>query len=921
MKRFLTSLPVMAVLAAGCSDPAQPDPVQPDPDPVQPAPKPTVPASVSVEWQPVDNSVGSWMFFRSTFTIENKGPGELGNQGWKLYFSFVRRILNEGEGSQEENLFQSLAKQGIRITKADLAGSGDYFVLEPLPEFKPIAVGERRVLDVLASDWAILKSDAPAGFHIVFSGGEHKGDVAYAVPSTVKLDASDPKQTTRFEGDKMPVQTPGLRFKENPALQDVELKRQLLPAPRSLTTREGKVTLSNGTTIGYAGPLQGEASYLVSALGDVLAGTVSSRATQGDEHIQLRIQADLDTDGDGTADAEGYTLDAQDGKILITGADAAGVFHGIQTLRQLIPVDAYAAAVNPSNRKAEFSVPAVLIADAPGFSHRGMALDVGRHFQSKETVKKLLDVLAYYKINKFHFHLTDDEGWRLEIPGIPELTSYGSRRGFDLAETEMMHAAMGSSNDLDSGDRIELKPAKRPAEQTVRPAYQGFEQEMLNFVGKGSGYYTTKDFEEILAYATERHIDVIPEIDMPGHARAAVMSMEYRYRKLKDTNPEQAAMYRLVDPNDTSKHTSVQAYTDNFVNPCLETSYAFLTKVVQEVKARYDAVPGARLLVIHGGGDELPSLQNGANVWWQGSPLCKQNAATKDLDDIGLANHFFTRWSEIITATGAKMTGWDDVIHHGLSLPGFIPMPWSNVWGWGREDDAYKFANEGYSVILAHSTNLYMDLAYNKDPDEPGYYWANFTDEKKTFEYRPFDIYANATEDRMGNPINPADLKDKVRLKAENKKNIIGMQGLLWSENVKTPEVMEYLAFPKILGVAERAWNPELPAVEEMPALWAQFTNALGQSILPRLDAYRPVDPRGELPDTVGVNYRIPLPGAEISGGKLTANVRFPGLGIEYSTDNGTTWKRYSAPVDVSGRVLLRSLATDGRTSRVAELN
>lgn len=912
MKNLLKSLPVVAILATGCHG------SDPKPTPETPSGTSTLPAELSVQWQPVDNSVGSWKFFRSTFTLQNKGPQELGSSGWKLYFSFVRRILNEGEG--DDTGIQALAKQGIKISKADVAASGDYYVLEPLPDFKPLAAGETRTLDVLASDWAILKTDAPAGFHIVFSGGLFKDDVAYAVPSTVKLDAADPKQTTRFEGDVMPVQTPTLRYDENPASQTLDLAGRLLPTPRLVEPGAGQVTLHGDVTIGYAPAVKGEAAYLASALDDVLAASITTRATSGSEQISLNINPDLDINGDGARDAEGYVLDAKDGQISITGADAAGVFYGIQTLRQLVPADAYAAAVKPSGRRAELSVPEAHIADAPGFAYRGMMLDVGRHFQSKETVKKLLDVLAHFKINTFHFHLTDDEGWRIEIPGIPELTSYGAHRGFDLAEAEMLHTAMGSGDDLNTGDHIDLKPARRTASGgESAPTYQGFETETLNFVGKGSGYYTTKDFEEILAYATERHIDVIPEIDVPGHARAAVRAMEYRYRKLKDSDATQAAAYRLADPADTSKHTSVQGYTDNFLNPCLDSTYAFLDKVVKELKARYDAVPGARLVAIHGGGDELPSLSS--NVWWQGSPLCKQNAETKDLTDPQLYNRFFTRWNQIVTSVGAEMTGWDDIIHNDLKLAGFIPLPWSNVWGWGREDDAYRYANQGYRVVLAHATNLYLDLAYNKDPDEPGYYWANFVDVKKTFEYRPFDIYANATQDRMGNPIDPATWKDKEHLTAEGRKNILGMQGMLWSENVKTPEVLEYLAFPKMLGVAERAWNPDLPAVEEMPARWARFTNSLGQYVLPRLGAYRPVDLRSELPDSVGVNYRIPLPGARRIDGKAQANVLFPGLAIEYSTDGGANWTAYSGPVTAPGKVLLRTRSPDGRSSRTAELN
>ncbi|WNG35484.1 family 20 glycosylhydrolase [Archangium violaceum] len=912
MKRLLISLPVMAVLASGCTDP------EPNPQPPPPGPGPTekIPAELTVQWQPVDNTVGSWKFFRSEFTLENHGPQQLGSSGWKLYFSFVRRMLDEGEG--DETGIQDLTSQGVKISKAGQNGSGDYYVLEPLPGFKPLAVGEKRTISVLSQDWAILKTDAPAGFHITFEGEGFNPNVAFAVLSTVKLDASDPKQTTRFEGDVMPVQTPALRYGENPSRQDLDLAGRLVPTPRLVEAGAGQVTLRSSVVIGHASELQKEAAYLTAALKDVFAGSVSMQAATGNEQIVLSIDSSLDVDGDEKSDAEGYVLDVKDGKVSITGTDAAGVFYGIQTLRQLVPADAYAAAVKPADRRGEISIPEAHIADKPGFTYRGMALDVGRHFQSKETVKRLLDVLAHFKINKFHFHLTDDEGWRLEIPGIPELTSYGARRGFDPTESEMLHAGMGSSNDLDTGDKITLKPARQGA-GNVKPAYQGFEPETLNFVGKGSGFYTTKDFEEILAYAAERHIDVIPEIDMPGHARAAVMAMEHRYRKYKDSDPTKAAEYRLIDPEDKSKHVSVQMYTDNFVNPCIESTYTFLNKVIQEVKARYAAVPGARLMAIHGGGDELPSLSS--NVWWKDSPQCQQNPTTRDMTDIQIANHFFTRWNQIITSTGVAMTGWDDIIHNGLNLDGFIPMPWSNVWGWGREDDAYKFANQGYKVILSHATNLYIDLAYNKDPDEPGYYWANFVDEKKTFEYRPFDVYANATEDRMGNPIAPEALKDKVRLTEEGKKNILGMHGLLWAENQKTPEMLDYFAFPKMLGVSERAWNPELPPVDQMPALWARFTNTLGQYALPRLGAYRAVDLRDELPDSVGVNYRIPLPGAKIADGKLHANVRYPGLVIEYSTDGGANWKAYTEPTPVQGKVLLRARASDGRSSRTAEVN
>jgi hexosaminidase len=860
---------------------------------------------LSVAWRPIDHSADGAVF-SFALTIDNRGPGTLG-AGWHLYFNFVRRIFNDGEAGQD------LTGQGIRIAHADAAASGDFFVLEPLPGFAPLAPGQQRSLRLLAENWAIQKTDAPAAFHVAFDG--RSGDPR-AVPATVTIDASDPRQTTRFAGDVMPVDAPALRHAENPARQDLALADQLLPTPRVVEPGAGQLVLRGHIVIAHPPGLTREAAYLAAALDGVIDASVSRAADHRAAAIELGLDGRLDIDGDGRPDAEAYTLDIGRGRIAIRGSDAAGVFHGIQTLRQLVPLDAQLAAADRGARHRTVALPEVHIADVPGFAYRGMHLDVSRHFQSKDTVEKVLDLMALYKLNKFHIHLADDEGWRLEIPGIPELTRFGAHRGHDLAETDMLHIGLGDGNGLAPGDHIADKPrSATEANGGTPPAYQGFETATVNFVGQGSGFYTTRDFEDILAYAAERHIDVIPEFDVPGHARAAVQAMEHRFETLRRSNPRKASEFRLLDPDDTSVHKSVQGYTDNFVNPCLDSTFAFLSTVVREVAARYRAA-GAPLVAFHAGGDELPSLT--ANVWWQGSPACGANPATRGLTDPQLFDQFFTRYHRLITATGAAMTGWDDIIHDGHAIPGFLPMPWSNVWGWGREDDAYVYANQGYRVILAHATNLYMDLAYAKDPDEPGYYWANFVDEKKTFEYKPFDIFANGTQDRMGNPIDPSTWNTKVHLTAAGKPNIVGMEGLLWGENVKSPQLLEYMAFPKLLGVAERAWNPEPAQPQDSPRSWARFANSLGQAVLPQLGAFRPVDLHGELPRAVGVNYRIPLPGAVITSGMLDANVRFPGLQIQFSTDQGRTWLDYTMPVAVPGRVALRTRTPDGRTSRIA---
>jgi hexosaminidase len=319
------------------------------------------------------------------------------------------------------------------------------------------------------------------------------------------------------------------------------------------------------------------------------------------------------------------------------------------------------------------------------------------------------------------------------------------------------------------------------------------------------------------------------------------------------------------------------------------------------------------------GGDEPPGTR-----WWSDSPECRRNPQTRDFDDRRTKNYFFGRLQRIVTALGATMTGWDDVVADGAALPGFVTMPWSNVWGDGGEDRAYREANGGRQVILAHATNLYMDLAYEKDPDEPGSDWGGFVDEQRTFGYLPFDVFSIATQDRLGKPIPPAKWARMTRLTAAGKANIQGLEGLLWSENVKTPELLEYMAFPKILGVAERAWSRDMPTAETLRRAWQDFVDTLGQAELPRLDSFRPVDVRGELSPrrSVGVNYRIPPPGAMIDRGQLgttlRANVRYPGMSIEVSTDHGATWTPYQSSTPASPSVLVRTKTADGRASRAS---
>lgn len=891
----------------------------------------TYPAASQLDltWKVIDHGIGE-NIFQGSLTIHNNGVVPLGSSDWKLYYSSVRPPASvlPSDDTNGDTARAQLAAQNVKITNADDAASGDYFVLEPQAGFTPIAPGQSREIKIIAQYWQMLKNDSPSGFHISFAGSAPQ-----AVLVKVDMDAKDARQTTQSVNDIMPVQTASLRHNENTAIEKpLAVQHRIVPQPLSVIETEGAylMLMSQHVSIHAADNLNSEAQYLQSALNDLLNGNfhINPSVSIPAYSIRLDIDPTLDADNDGAGDTEAYkmTIDANNG-ITITGSDATGVLYGIQSLRQLIPSEVYAAS-STTNKYYYATLPAVEIIDAPRFEYRGMMLDVSRNFQSVETVYKLLDLLAFYKINKFEIILANDEGWRLQIPGIPELTDFGAKRGFDLSETDMLHTFMGAANGFKSGDGIVGKPQNSTdANLGSEPKFQGFEVAQQNFLGKGWGYYTVEDFKNILAYAADRHIDVIIEYDMPAHARAAIKAMEYRYNKYKDTDMVEALKYRLIDPNDTSAYYTPQFYTDNFVNPSLESTFTFLEKVILETKKMYDAVPGAKATRLHGGGDELPHL--GPNEWWAKSPAVQLNPTTAGKTDAELFDYFFLRWQKIITDNGFEMATWGDVLSHNgtgnVDYGDIYPIFWNNVWGWGNEHQAYKFANQGYQVVLSHATNLYLDLAYNKHPDEIGYHWAGYTDTKKTFEYRPFNIYANAVTDKLGNPVEPN--ANWVDLTEAGKANVSGIQAQLFSENQKSPEILDYMVFPKLLGAAERAWTQNMP-IEDAPdsegktsmdRAWEMFSNTLGQYSLPQLEYYQAVDVHSQLPADSGVNFRIPLPGAVITNGQLQVNVRFPGLAVEYSLDSGSTWLPYHGnPVTVGDPsvVMTRSVSGSGRHSR-----
>ena len=451
---------------------------------------------------------------------------------------------------------------------------------------------------------------------------------------------------------------------------------------------------------------------------------------------------------------------------------------------------AYYASVtigNLSRNAAGKPVPAAVIEDWPDLPYRGIMLDVSRNFTSKKDLLKLIDILAHYKVNRLHLHFGDDEGWRVEMDGLPELTSYGAYRGIPTLNED------GTISEPDALMYTYCVTPDRNDTQTT-----------------GNGYYTKADYVEILQYAAARHMLVVPEFDIPGHSRAAVKSMEYRFRTTGD------ATYRLWDPEDTSKYNSAQDFSDNVIDVSLPSTYAFIEKVFDNLIALH-AEAGVPLEAVHIGGDEVPEGS------WEGSPSCQALMKANGVTDVDWLKDYFTnRVLDIAEARGVKIAGWQEVAQH-LEPATYERvkrnLAFTNFWAVSRGRDVigYNFANDGIPVVLSNSSNAYFDLAYNWSKTERGHSWAGFIDERRSFSFLPYDLYKSVRWDDKGRPTELAAASvDKPALTAAGKPYILGVQGQLWAETLRCFDHVTYYLFPKALGLFERGWNAS-------PA-WAETT-------------------------------------------------------------------------------------------------
>ena len=796
-----------------------------------------------------------------------------GKGNWQIYLHSIRKL-------------RDVTPSGLHIEHVQ----GDLHRITATTDFKGLAAGQLIELPFYASASMVSYSDfMPRAFVVA---GNLQPEI-FANTDTEQLSQfiaplSKPEQQLRFakpKPDLYPIATASSRYQQNQLVNDGDvsaaaIQDKIIPTPKKAVYGGGRTEVNGNWQIRFQGRLTNEATYLQQQLTKVGLTLPSSSGINEQHQQQIVLMVDPQLEG-----AERYQLDINADSILIRGSDNAGTFYGLQSLLSLLPAQL---------QQGVASLPRLTVDDAPRYRWRGMHYDMARNFHGKTVTLQLIEQMARYKLNKLHLHLTEDEGWRLEIPGLPELTEVGATRCFDLTEKRCLLTQLGTGPHAS---------------------------------GSGNGFYSTADFIEILKFAAERHIEIVPEIDMPGHARAAVKAMEARYHKLQaQGKPEEATRYLLSDPKDQSKYLTVQNYNDNSVNVCLESSYAFIDKVVYELQQMYRQA-GIKLNTYHMGGDEV-----GVGSW-EGSPAC-QALFAKNLPAVaGVADlkpYFVSRIAAMLHSRQLALAGWEDGLMYDrvntfhrdqFANKQVIANAWDNIWEWGVGDRAYRLANAGYQVILSHGTHLYFDHPQEAHPEERGYYWATrYSDSARVFGYLPDHLYANADKTREGETISDLEaLVGRAMPALEKPENIIGMQGQLWSETVRTATQLEQMMYPRLLPLAERAWHQahwEGATVDHKrrDADWQSFARVMAQREFPKLSK-------------AGVSYYLPPPGAILVNDELRANTAFPGLAIEYSLDQGKHWLTYpigqqesvkiSSNAVAGGKVWLRSKSISGDVSRI----
>ena len=511
----------------------------------------------------------------------------------------------------------------------------------------------------------------------------------------------------------------------------------LIPLPVEMQRDNGSFTLTTTSTIGYSSDgarvtAEQFAKFIRVPLGTDLIPAKSTSAS---------VQFSLNVKSDAALGSEGYRLAVSPERVLITANTSAGLYYGMQTLLQLFPP----AIEAPRSSDTSLNIPVVTITDAPRFGWRGIMLDVSRHFFPKEDVKKFITEIARYKFNVLHWHLSDDNGWRVEIKSYPKLTSVGAWRVERFGHF---------------GDRDPVRPGE--------PATVG-------------GFYTQEEIKEIVAFAAQHHITIVPEIDLPGHSMAAIAAYPWLSTQ-KET-------VRYVDPGtpfaEWFGNGTFKMNIENTLDPSDEKVYAFIDKVIGEMAPLF---PGT---FFHVGGDECYA------GYWEQNAQCQALMKKRGYTSAAMLHgYFMERVEKIVRSKGKRMIGWDEITDGPLD-------PSSAVMSWRGVSRGAEAAKKGYDVVMSPTTFAYLDYNQGEPSVDPPVY-ANLR-ARKTYAFDP-------DPDGTGG------------------KRILGGQGNLWTEQIPHLRAAEYMLYPRAWALSEVLWSP---AAKKN---WNDFTGRMEEHFL-RADA------------------------------------------------------------------------------------
>ena len=786
-----------------------------------------------------------------TLDITNKTNNDISSL-WSLHWNQISALV-DSESLPKNTKYEYIAGQSYNI----LSFGNDYSLKK----------GETISIDLKQRGGVKRKSDFPMGGFVVIN--ENIIDVKFINLWDNAEDIQDlniPNANDRFY------------YNYSSKLLEKSQLDLIVPTPNKIELLEGQMDLKTKYSIDIDESLNLNFDFAKSLMSRV--SNIISNDKEAD--IKLIFVDNLAK--------ESYELNINNDSISIFASDRAGALYGLQSLKQIFLV---AKLENTPIRNLKIN-------DSPKFSYRGMLLDISRNFYGPKKIKQILDYLSFFKINYLDFRLTDDEGWRLEIPGLEELTEVGSKRGYTKDESENLIPIYGSGPDSNSSP--------------------------------GSGYLSKSEFIDILKYANQRNITIIPQISYPSHIRSAIVSMNARYQKyMRLGDKDEAEKYLLIDPDDESEYYSAQGFDDNIVCICRESAFTFYEKVIDEIYLMYKQA-GIAMKKFGVGADELPY---GA---WRKSPLCdkfmEEKSITGDYD--ALYQYQQRRIYDKLSSYGLTMTGWDDIllklteknqsetqIKNFFEGDDILLFVWKNDWGEGRQDMIYKYANLGYKTIMSNSSAFYFDHVDDKDFDNIGLSWSGYADYKDMWTVDVFDIFNDSYGVKKNN-ISIDYINKSEKLNPNNRDNIIGVQSQIWSETIVNEGILDYMFMPNIIVFSQKAWSQDDSWMnisdkelkdQTLEIEWNKFTNNIGQRVLPMVDNI-----------FGGLSYDLPKPGGIIVNDSLYANTIFPGLDIKYTLDGtvpDSNSNNYITPVKIKADdiVHLRLFDKTGRGGNNIKVN